>query len=274
METKSLLTLFGGNARHQKREEIRVHGDSFLDTVVCPIPTDFVALAGKWCANQSVVLLTLVWKAYDLLLTELPAGIDSKDLERSITQSLELRIDRVMSGDEPFQIQHGPFERESMQSPPAQPPQYDLAFVLSANELIMWPLEAKVLETDSAVSEYVKGVNKRFLSCYYAPFSSEGAMLGYLLSGTPGRAFDELEAKIPCTLAVHPGFVDRAARVSDHTRQVEPQKAYPINFRCHHLILEFIGFSRFSSTTTRLRRRRVAIGAASLGWEAQGVGDS
>jgi hypothetical protein len=83
------------------------------------VPSEFVSLAGRWCANQSALLLTFVWEGYDLLLTELPAGIDPNDLERSITQSLELRIRRVMTGDEPFDIQHGPFERETMKARPA-----------------------------------------------------------------------------------------------------------------------------------------------------------
>src|SRR5437879_3151545 len=115
------------------------------------VPADFVALAKRWYPSLTVKLFTFVWQGYDLLAEELPAGIDERDLERSITQSLELRIRRIMSGDEPFVIQHGPYERETMQTPPAQPPQYDLAFILRADERIMWPLEATVLETASAV---------------------------------------------------------------------------------------------------------------------------
>src|SRR5205085_8445710 len=122
----------------------------------------------------------------------------NKDLERSITGSLELRIRGVMSGYEPFVIQHGPYERESMLLPPAQPPQYDLAFKLRAQEWIMWPLEAKVLETDGAVNDYRNDLNNEFLTCRYAPFSSEGAMLGYLLTGTTENVFRNLEEKIPC----------------------------------------------------------------------------
>ena len=106
-------------------------------------PQDFVLLAGTWCHDQSTILLALVWQAYDQLRNDNPP-IDTRDLERSITQFLDPRIRRAMSGDEPFFVQHGSYERETMKRPPAQPPQYDLAFVLHADERIMWPMEAKV----------------------------------------------------------------------------------------------------------------------------------
>ncbi len=208
------------------------------------VPADFVALARRWYPNLSNKLLTFVWQGYDLLMKELPAGIDERDLERSITQSLELRIRRVMSGDEPFQIQHDPYERETMKNQPAQPPQYDLAFLLREDERIMWPLEAKVLETDTSVGEYVKDLTGEFLTCRYSPFSSEAAMLGYLLSGIADKVFGQLEEKIPCTLVAHPSFPNRPAKTSAHSRRVPPGKTYPVSFRCHHLILAFPGFSR------------------------------
>ena len=214
-----------------------------------PVPMDFVALADRWCADYSTRLLNFVWQGYDLLVKELPAAIDGQDLERSITEALELRIRNVMSGYEPFVIQHGPYERETKMPPPAQPPQYDLAFKLFAQERIMWPLEAKVLETDGAVSDYKNDVNNQFLTCRYAPFSSEGAMLGYLLKGRPENVFRNLEEKIPCSLTAHPDFKNRSCKMSDHVRQVEAGKPYPSRFRCYHLILEF-------PRTTRQKRKK------------------
>lgn len=204
---------------------------------------DFVELADEWCRDQSVILLGFVWQAYDQIKKDNPF-IDGRDLERSITELLELRIHRVMSGDEPFQIQHGPHERETMKAQPAQPPQYDLAFKLNADERIMWPLEAKVLETDGFVSEYIKDIREEFLTCRYAPFSSEGAMLGYLLSGTPANAFKNLSEKIPCKLREHPHFSVRPHKLSSHIRRAPTGKTYPSSFRCHHLILEFYGLER------------------------------
>lgn len=202
---------------------------------------DFVEMAKTWREDASVILLTFVWQGYDLLQDEVLSQIDlsqaEEELERNITQPFELRIRRVMGGFEPFEIQHGPYENETRQSPPAQPPQYDLAFVLRANERIMWPLEAKVLRSDGAVALYIKDLKNEFLTCYYAPFSSEGAMLGYLFSGNSSNVFRHLEAKIPCKLFHHPDFPDRDHKYSDHTRHVPANKSYPPHFRCHHLIL-------------------------------------
>jgi hypothetical protein len=206
-------------------------------------PEDFILLAGTWCRDQSTIVLDFVWRAYDQIRSDKPF-IDARDLERSITQILEPRIHRAMSGFEPFFIQHGPYERETMKNPPAQPPQYDLAFVLCADERIMWPMEAKVLETAAAVSEYVRDIQEEYLKCRYAPFSSEAAMLGYLLSGTPTDAFENIANKVPCELEDHPGFPSRPQKLSNHVRSVPTGKTYPLTFLCHHLMLEFRGIKR------------------------------
>ena len=87
-------------------------------------------------------MLGFVWQAYDSMIANMPY-VEGRDLERSITQLLERRIQEVMTGDEPYYVQHGPYEHETMAQPPAQPPSYDLAFVLRAEERIMWPLEGQ-----------------------------------------------------------------------------------------------------------------------------------
>lgn len=200
------------------------------------MPHDFTLLAREWCRDQSAILLGFVWNAYDQMLAENPR-IDSADLERSITERLAPRINRAMSGDEPFYVHHEPKERETRKSNRGQPPEYDLAFVLWINETVMWPLEAKVLETPANVSEYVDALREKFLKCKYAPFCSEGAMLGYLLSGSPLDAFNNIAGAVPCVLVEHPAFPSRHHKVSEHVRIVPLGKAYPASFRCHHLIL-------------------------------------
>lgn len=190
-------------------------------------------------------MLGFIWRGYDQMQSDKP-DVDGRDLERSITQMLEPRIARAMSGDEPFYVQHGPFERETMQPPPAQPPQYDIAFTLKADERIMWPMEAKVLETSGAVAEYIKDIHEQLLTCRYAPFSGEGAMLGYLLSGTTGDAFQNISKKTPCELEDHPAFSSRPQKLSRHTRTIPSGKTYPSKFRCHHLMLGFPNLKRVS----------------------------
>jgi hypothetical protein len=198
-----------------------------------------VALAADWCGNQSALLLGFVWQAYDMLQSDIPAAVDPDDLERSLTQLLEPRIRKAMSGDEPFDVQHGPYERESKMPAPAQPPQYDLAFVLYTDERVMWPIEAKVLRTAGTVSQYVADVEEQYLTFRYAAFSSEAAMLGYLLSGEPEAAFRRIASRLHCRLLSHASFGNRPHRISRHNRTPPSGKGYPRRFTCHHLILQF-----------------------------------
>ena len=131
-----------------------------------------------------------------------------------------------------------------MKEPPAQPPEYDLAFVFRADERVFWPIEAKVLESPSNVSNYVRDICEEFLSCRYGPFANSGAMLAYLLSGQADSVFKSIEEKLGCSLhpvAEHPR---KPTRVSHHLRTVPAGKAYPTEFDCYHLVLGYFGLSR------------------------------
>lgn len=204
---------------------------------------NFVALACEWMDNPGHWLLHHVWAGYEHLCLDQPM-VDERDLERSISQLLARRIEQSMSGDEPFYILHNPFERATMLAPPAQPPAYDLAFVMQADERIMWPLEAKVLETAGQVASYVADIEQQFLTCRYAPFSGSGAMLGYLLKGTAEEAFHHIASRLACTLTRHETPAPRAWATSRHQRTVPPGKAWPRDFVCHHLIMLFHGLRR------------------------------
>lgn len=211
-----------------------------------PVDPGFVALARQWMVNSERQFVRLVWQAYETTHGR-PIAAEGRDLERSITQLLEPRIRDVMTGDEPFYVQHSPFEHETMKAPPAQPPAYDLAFVLRADERIMWPLEAKVLETPGQIAAYVQDIQTEFLTCRYAPFSGSGAMLGYLLTGGPDEAFETIAARLSCVLGPVPDSPDKPNRLSRHARTVPAGKLYPAEFSCYHLILEFPGLRRSSS---------------------------
>ena len=205
-------------------------------------PKDFVLLAGNWSHNRSAILLGYVWQAYDALKANPPA-IDAEDLERSLTQVLVPRIRTAMTGYESFGVEHGLYERESKKPPPAQPPQYDITFVLYDDERIMWPLEAKLLTSDRTVAAYSSEIRDQFLNCRYAPFSSEGAMLGYLLAGNADQAFRNIAARVPCSLIRPLFFKERAYRVSRHKRKDPTGKLYPRKFLCHHLLMPFPEFA-------------------------------
>jgi hypothetical protein len=149
-----------------------------------------------------------------------------------------------MSGDEPFYVLHGPYEHETMKAPPAQPPAYDIAFILRADERVMWPVEAKIIETPKAVAQYIRDIRQEFLTCRYAPFSSSGAMLGYLLSGAESDALGTISDRLGCSLEEvfeHPG---KPNRWSLHKRTVPAGKCYPVDFKCYHVILAYQHLSR------------------------------
>lgn len=182
----------------------------------------------------------VVWEAYNRFCAEALAQVvfsqEDEDLERNITQLFEPKMHEVMTGFEPFFVQHGPHEHESRKAAPAQPPTYDIAFVWYDNPRIMWPLEAKVLRTDASVAEYVKEVQTNFLTCRYSPFSNEAAMFGYLLSGDCELAFASIAHKGKWDLLPHDHFRKRDHRTSDHKRKVPEGKPYPAEFRCHHVL--------------------------------------
>jgi len=205
--------------------------------------TAFVAAARGWMQGAESEMLDRVWKGYDALLAERPP-FDGSDLERSVTEHLEIGIQGSMSGYEPFVVQHGPHERETKLPAPAQPPQYDIAFVFLADRRLMWPLEAKVLITPGALADYIADVNEQFLTCRYAPFSASGAMVGYLLTGEETTALTNIGARLGGPLAPSKTHTDRPTGVSAHTRTVPEGKPYPVQFECHHLILKFEGVSR------------------------------
>lgn len=216
-----------------------------------PNTGDFVELAKEWNPDAISIMMKLVWEGYDRLVNDLNCDGTEEQLERSITQCLERRIRRNMTY-EFFDIQHEVYEIESSQSAQAQPPQYDIAFILTANERIIFPLEAKVLKSDSAVGEYIKEIKDNFITCRYAPFSSQGGMLGYLFSGDSNKAFSNIETKVPCTLNDHPDFPTRDHKTSDHQRVVPSGKSYPVNFRCHHLLFKIIATGANATDTNNI----------------------
>lgn len=207
-----------------------------------PDTAEYTELARMWSADAVERMLTAVWRGYDALVVEVLATIDmtkaDEELERAITQLLEPCVRRQLSGDEPYYVQHGPYEYATRRPAPAQSPQYDLAFVLHQNPRIMWPLEAKLLRSDGTVAAYVQDLHNEFLTGRYAPYASSSAMLGYLLRGSPGKVFDNIETALACQLQPHPAFSTRHHRISDHSRNLTQADFVSGPFQCHHLILE------------------------------------
>lgn len=217
-----------------------------LNEAIFSAPSNMDDLIEFWDDNLTTNLLELVWKAYDELQKNEFAKVNwaqpMDDLERGITELLERKINSIMNSYLPCIVQHGPFERELRSPSPAQPPEYDIAFIARDNQRIMWPLEAKVLANDrnsiTTLGDYITTINDRYLTCRYAPFSNGGAMLAYLLAGNPSVVFDNVATQLGKDLIPHPNFPGRMHRHSDHNRSVPTGKAYVSQFRCQHLIFK------------------------------------
>lgn len=204
----------------------------------------FIELAVRWVGDAEADFVDHVWAGYERLKAR-PAIFDGRDLERSITQLLSAAIDDIVPGEAPFYVQHGPYERETMLAPPSQPPAYDFAFVLRANPRVMWPAEAKVLSSAAALADYLADVREQFLTCRYAPFSTSGAMVGYLLDGEAVEALHNIAARLAVAFEeTTPINLHRPHRSTVHNRIVPSGKAYPTPFRCHHLVMGFHGLER------------------------------
>lgn len=218
---------------------------SSLFRVTWPENQAFLSMAREWSESASSQILGFVWVGWDNLDRETLQRVwrqtnRVRNLEREMTQLLVPHIIKAIPKESPFFLMHECFEFESQSQTfsNAQPPQYDIAFVLYSNQRIIWPVEAKVLKTDKALSEYVDEIKDNFLTCRYAPFVAQSAMLGYLLKGTPLKFFENLSMRLQCSLHQHPDFPGREHKTSDHKRIVPKGQNCPIDFRCHHLVLE------------------------------------
>ena len=189
---------------------------------------DYADLAQRWGDDAVEMMMSVSWRGYEELVRTYFSRVDftqaDEELERTITQLLEPCIRQFLSGDEPYYVQHGCYEYATRAPAPAQPPQYDIAFVLIQNGRIMWPVEAKVLRTDARISRYVRDVKCEFLTGRYAPFTNGGAMFGYLFSGTSKSALDNIASRLGCPLVPFRGFDCNRHLVSEHYRRLLERK--------------------------------------------------
>lgn len=200
----------------------------------------FQDIATRWCAGHSRRLLTLVWQAYDLLaandLDKVAFDAEDEAREESLNYLLTLRIDQC-KGNAPFCVVHQPPEQTKRKRGKGTSPQPDIGFALYEQPRTVWPMEGKVLTHDRDVSAYLTEITKNFVQARYATFSSEGAMLGYLIAGDAETALSQIGNALGCALRNHLEFTQRPHRLSDHRRTNLPHSNSPFDFVCHHLIL-------------------------------------
>lgn len=207
-----------------------------------PDTPEFTRVAAAYASEAIDRMLDVAWRGYELFTNDFLSHINIQqadaELERSITQSLEPCIRDCLSGDEPYDVQHGPYEYATRSPAPAQSPQYDIAFYLKTNQRVMWPLEAKVIRCPAMVALYVAEINNNYISGRYAPFSSSAAMIGYLLSGEPSEVRTNIEQRLGAKLHPHPKFYhERNHHISNHTRHLTDPSRASGAFQCHHLIM-------------------------------------
>jgi hypothetical protein len=201
-----------------------------------PTPQDFVEAVAGLRGDGLVVMITLLWRGIDSFRkSEFRVDPSDEDIERTSSQFLARHVQAQMDGFEPYVFQHEVSEPETRTCRNAQSPTYDLAFQLRSNPRCIWPIEAKVLKRPNDTREYVKAIVENFLTSRYSPFSSEAAMLAYLLEGSPDDALNCIASQLDLKLDLHPDFVDRPHRVSLHERVTLSQATASKRFTCHHL---------------------------------------
>lgn len=134
---------------------------------------------------------------------------------------------------------HEADEFESLRDPQARPSQYDIAFLWRIDERMVWSLEAKVLRTEERpVSANVKDVREQLLTGWYAPFSNEGAMLGFLIKakGEPAEALRYIAASLGAILSPFP-FLKTRHWISVYEWGTSIPNHQAGEFRCDHLIM-------------------------------------
>ena len=204
-----------------------------------PLPGDFVTSIQSWREDAISTMMGYVWAGTRSFADNLRIDLtqDMEHLERGLNQFLAQKIRDAMTDRPPFFLEHHPFEDQGRDPGGGQPKAPDFAFILRANPRATLPIEAKVLDTDGAVAEYVKEITDNFLECRYAPFSSHGAMLGYLRKGTVDNALKSVEKSMGCTLVVLQALEQWKHHTSQHIRVSTNCQGCPADFTCHHMIL-------------------------------------
>ena len=210
---------------------------TYLDRRWPDVPL-FQDVAQRWCDDQSRLLMELVWGGIDLLVVQLeavPLRKDDEAKEEALNKLLSIYVQQCLSGDEPFCFIHQPPETAKRKRGKGRSPTPDHGFLLFDHPRSIWPLEGKVLDDEHDVTAYVHEITGNFLTGRYASFSSEGAMLGYLLDGDPNVALDRIRARLGTPTIPHPDFSNRPHRVSHHLKR--RKRTGLAAFDCHHLIV-------------------------------------
>ncbi|MCC5840013.1 MAG: hypothetical protein JJT96_07805 [Opitutales bacterium] len=210
-----------------------------------PNAPEWNAIVEAWSDAVVEEILTLVWEGFDQMKGRILSKVDFTQplhqLERTLTDAHASAITLLWrakrTGFEAFLPKHEAWEPGSIASPSAMPPSYDIGFENVNDPRLRWPVEAKVLTRPNDVQRYLGDLRQKYLTGVGAPFSTQAALLGYLVMGEVCDTLAAIHSSLGTTLADFPLFASRQHKVSNHTRSVAGlQHGRSHTFICHHLI--------------------------------------
>ena len=218
-----------------------------IHELVWPKDSAFDAVKA-WPRDFSTQVLARVWEGFDRLSADVLSQIrdwsELEHVERSLTDLHFDKIQELQTGEEPFLPTREVPDFESRHSSQAMPPSNDFGFKICGGDLsLVWPLEAKVIGRPADVARYLNDLNDKYLACRSSPFSPEAALIGYLLGSDNELTFGTIAERLGQELSVPAEFSDRPHRISEHQRTVPNGKPYPVDFRCHHLLMTVIAMA-------------------------------
>jgi hypothetical protein len=206
----------------------------------------FTALALNWSHSAATQMLDWVWRAFDEMRAGRTDNVDlSKPLEQLERDLTELHFEGIQKvwaqdtrGFSSVSPGHEIPEFESRTSASAIPPAYDLGFVFRDNPRCIWPLEAKVVRSATALHKYLEDVREKFIAGIAAPFVGQAGMIGYLLAGSAAEVFAGLERQLSQSLTRAPAFTNRDHRTTFHLKRKSPFGRDVPDLLLHHLVMK------------------------------------
>lgn len=212
-----------------------------------PNAPEWNAIADAWSSDVVESMLFLVWEGYDLMRAKILCKVDFTQplhqLERTLTDAHATEIILLWkanrTGFESFLPKPEMWEPSSIASPSAMPPSYDIGFENVNDPRLRWPVEAKVLSRPKDVRRYLDDLRLKYLPGIGAPFSTQAALLGYLMDGKVIDAIAAIQSALGVSLKPFPPFARRIHHTSEHPRSVPSIHGGKAHiFACHHLVAE------------------------------------
>lgn len=210
-----------------------------------PSAPEWNAIADAWSCDVVDSMLSLVWEGYDRMKSKILSKVDFSQpllqLERMLTDAHASEITLLWranhNGFETFLPKHEAWEPSSIAGPSAMPPSYDIGFESVNDPRLRWPVEAKVLMRPADVRRYLDDLKLKYLSGAGAPFSTQAALLGYLVEGHVIDTIAAIQSSLGVNLNPLHSLIQRNHRTSEHSRSVSGIHGGATHtFICHHMI--------------------------------------